>query len=120
MAEWIAEDDIENLSPSSAQNLHRIHERCKRLGRLLDDLLAYSRSGKVLGEIRTVYTGELLSELSEILDPEDQYHIQATGDLPTFETYNAPFELVLNLIQNAIKHHDKPTGVIDLTCQEEG
>lgn len=121
LAEWIAEDDIENLSPSSAQNLHRIHERCQRLGRLLDDLLAYSRSGKVLGEIRTVHTGELLSELSEILDPEDQYHIQATGDIPTFETYNAPFELVLrNLIQNAIKHHHKPTGVIELSCQDEG
>lgn len=121
LAEWIAEDDIENLSPSSAQNLHRIHERCQRLGRLLDDLLTYSRSGKVLGEIREVNTDNLLKELSEILDPEDQYKIRANGNLPTFDTYNAPFELVLrNLIQNAIKHHNKPTGVIELSCEEEG
>ncbi len=117
LAEWIAEDDIENLSPSSAQNLHRIHERCQRLGRLLDDLLTYSRSGKVLGEIREVNTDNLLKELSEILDPEDQYKIRANGNLPTFDTYNAPFELVLrNLIQNAIK----PTGFNELSCEEEG
>jgi len=25
-----------------------------------------------------------------------------------------------NLIQNAIKHHNKPTGVIELSCEEEG
>lgn len=117
LAEWIAEDDLEHLSPNSAQNLERIHERCKRLGRLLDDLLTYSRSGKVLGEIREVDVKGLLDELKEILDSKDNYKIRVDGPLPIFLTYNAPFELVLrNLIQNAIKHHDRPAGNIIVQC----
>ena len=121
LAEWITEEDARNLSPKSFENLNRIHDRCQRLGRLLDDLLAYSKSGKVLGEIREVDTSQLLRELREILDPHNNYKVHHSGaiPLPSFNTYNAPFELVFrNLIQNAIKHHDQPTGNIYITCDD--
>ena len=121
LAEWITEEDAHNLSPKSFDNLNRIHDRCQRLGRLLDDLLAYSKSGKVLGEIREVDTSQLLRELREILDPHNNYKVHQSGaiPLPSFNTYNAPFELVFrNLIQNAIKHHDQPTGNIYITCDD--
>ena len=72
----------------------------------------------MLGEIREVDVKALLEEFKEILDSHDHYKIRAEGPLPIFSTYNAPFELVLrNLIQNAIKHHDQPSGNIIVQCE---
>jgi signal transduction histidine kinase len=43
------------------------------------------------------------------------------GSLPTLHTYAAPLETVLrNLVSNAIKHHDKPQGKIEISAKVKG
>jgi signal transduction histidine kinase len=47
-----------------------------------------------------------------------QIELRITDTLPVFRTRKVPLELVLrNLISNAIKHHDKPAGLIEISAK---
>ena len=121
LAQWIMDDDADNLSEDSFQNFQRLQERTKWLGELLDDLLEYSRSGRMLGDISLVDGSQLIDELDGLLNPTGAFHVMVASNapLPVFNTYSAPFKMVMrNLIDNAIKHHNKPNGVIKISCNQ--
>ena len=106
LTQWILDDDGEALSEESRMNMARLQKRCRKLSRLLDDLLEYSRSGRVLGDITLVDANQLIHELDELLNPTGKFSISISPDnsLPVFKTYKAPFEMILrNLINNSIK-----------------
>ena len=55
-----------------------------------------------------------------MLNPPSGFSVNAAGKLPTFSTQRVPLELVLrNLIQNAIKHHDRADGHVTVSVREE-
>ena len=119
LAQWVLDDDGENVSEDSLLNLQRLQGRIRWLGELLDDLLEYSRSGRVYGDITLVDCGKLVEELDGVLNPSGAFDIvvAANAPLPVFNTYSAPFKMVMrNLIDNAIKHHHKPAGTIKVSC----
>ena len=59
-----------------------------------------------------------VTDIFEMTSPEKQIRLQAATDLPVLQTRKVPLELVLrNLINNAIKHHDKPEGVIAVSAR---
>ena len=64
----------------------------------------------------------LLLEVSEDLDIPNGFSVSLPGEMPTIETVRAPLQSVfLNLIGNAIKHHDRGQGCIEIAVQvDEG
>ena len=119
LVDWLRED-LEGTEIGDVQeNLGLLKQRTGRLARLLDDLLAYSRAGRKVGDIRRVDTRELVQDIATLLQPEQVMRIEADDSLPTMTAFPAPLEQVLrNLINNAIKHHPTGEGYVKVSAQQ--
>jgi signal transduction histidine kinase len=121
LTNWIEEDLADKLDGSTRDYFHLLKNRVARLEKLLDDLLAYSRVGRKHGDIRQVDIKALVEELIVLLNPRPGISVVCETGLPVFNTLAVPLEQVLrNLIDNAIKHHDKPEGVITVSARGRG
>jgi PAS domain S-box-containing protein len=118
---WLAEDLADYQQGDVQENLKLLRTRTTRLNRLLDDLLAYSRVGRRVGEISEVNLGEMVEDIWSLSMPPPGFRVEIIGTLPTFTTYRGPLEQVLrNLIGNAIKHHPGPQGRITVSAEDHG
>jgi len=121
LAEWLREDLCDYEEGEVQENLALLKKRTGRLNRLLDDLLAYSRSGRQVGDLRRVDTREMAEDIGTILGGPATLRVIADESLPVLTTYHAPLEQVLrNLINNAIKHHPTGEGQIRVSAQDRG
>jgi len=119
LATWITED-IDDPD-ATAGHLSMMTQRIKRMEKLLDDLLSYSRIGRQRMVARSVDTGDLVQVLFDMATPPEGFHLRVAGNMPVFLTMEAPFELVIrNLINNAVKHHDKTDGTITVSSTDAG
>jgi len=118
---WLAEDLVGYREGDVQENLGLLQARTARLNRLLDDLLAYSRVGRRVGEFCEVDVGELIGDVWSLSAPPPGFRIETAGELPTFATFRAPLEQVLrNLIGNAVKHHPGPEGRVTVSAEDKG
>lgn len=121
LATWITEDAAAVLPESSQVHLHKLRGRIKRMDKLLDDLLAYSRIGRYAYPIDVVDTRQLLQDLIELMAPPPGFSFTLDEQLPILTTARTPLETVLrNLISNAIKHHNSTSGHISITVRDLG
>jgi signal transduction histidine kinase len=121
LARWIEEDNVGALQERSKRHIEQMQQRVTRLERLLDDLLQYSRAGRMRGEIVPVDTTALLRDTITLLAPPPGFTFALGERLPAFVTAKVPLETVFrNLINNAIKHHDRADGRIQVDCHENG
>ena len=119
LMQWIDEDCSQHFDEESKSNFELVKKRCDRLDRLLVELLNYSRIGVSHGTMKEVDIGTVWKDFGQLLDPENRYKVRSLGMLPKFITLNAPLELLIrNLLDNAIKHHDKPEGNILLSAED--
>ncbi len=103
MARQLEAGHVEDLQ----DDLERIQKAARRMHKLLDGLLVLSRSGKLSGPKQQVDMGALAAEVVEIM----QGQIDASGAEITVAPELPPahgdpvrlFELVQNLLENAIK-----------------
>ncbi|HEY6527512.1 MAG TPA: PAS domain S-box protein [Cellvibrionaceae bacterium] len=108
LAGWIAEDLEDKLDESTQKHLTLMQSRIKRMEKLLDDLLEYSRAGRHSGEQTLVDTRLLVQDIVELFGATQTIHINYLSPMPVFETHKVPLEVVFrNLIGNAIKHHPR-------------
>lgn len=121
LAQWIEEDAAAVLPKESKGHLAKLHSRVKRMGRLIDDLLTYSRAGRHLHKPEWVDTAKLVDDLRFFLAPPHGFRIEILGALPKIYTERVPLETVLrNLIDNAVKHHHQPEqGVLQISAQAQ-
>jgi PAS domain S-box-containing protein len=119
LASWIEEDVEDNASEETKSHLALLQSRTARLEKLLDDLLTYSRIGNHLGDIEQTDVRELVQTLFQLLDPPPEFELKLDDQLPIFNTLSTPLEVIFrNLIGNAIKHHDRPNGIISISAIE--
>ncbi|MEJ6077596.1 CHASE domain-containing protein [Vibrio sp. 1-Bac 57] len=118
LASWIEEDCEELLPDDSKKHLVLLRQRSKRMLKLLDDLLTYSRLNLATITNNKVNLAEKAQDILSLLETNDNFTCIAPNidiNIP-----QAPFEIVLrNLISNSIKHHDKATGQIILSYTEK-
>lgn len=121
LAQWIEEDMPDGLPDEVSEHLRMMQSRIFRMEGLLDDLLAYSRVGRIEGDIVAVDVAELCRDLFDLLAPPAGFRLELGEGLPAFSTLVTPFTLVLrNLIGNAIKHRARDEGTVAVSAQEEG
>ncbi|HEY3299637.1 MAG TPA: PAS domain S-box protein [Methylophilaceae bacterium] len=115
ISQWIEEDLNNGNSASIPDHMNLLRGRLRRMEHLLDDLLAYSRAGRMEGGMSQVNLGVLAQNVFEMQAPPDGFILTLGDGLPTFTTLVTPLEQVLrNLFTNAIKHHDRSSGVLNL------
>ncbi len=121
LVEWIVED-LGGAEPQEvSRNLGRIRDRIHRLERVIDDLLAYARAGTAFTDALQVDLEELLGGILELLPRPAGFIVSLQINAQPFVTNKTPLESVLrNLIDNAFRHHDLPTGHIAIGVADVG
>jgi PAS domain S-box-containing protein len=120
--EWLQED-LEGYKEGDVQeNLNLLGQRTGRLSQLLDDLLAYSRAGRKVGDVKQIQLDEFVKDIAILIGPPEGMQIIAGENMPSLNTHHAALETVLrNLMSNAIKHHPDPAnGHIEVSCMDQG
>lgn len=121
LSEWLEDDLGPKLDADNKHNLQLLRSRVQRMQRLVDDLLTYSRATRLPHPAQSVGVSKLLDDVVFMLNPPDGFTIDYAKDLPTIHTARAPLEQVLsNLIGNAIKHHDRAAGRVQVTLRDLG
>jgi PAS domain S-box-containing protein len=120
MAHWLIEDYSAQLPEEARRDLNLMQQRVQRMDRLLEDLLQYSRAGRADGKTGRVASRGLVAEVVDLLAPPEGFTV-SIGEMPDLCTQRAPLEQVLrNLIGNAIKHHDRRDGRVEVWGREDG
>ncbi len=121
LACWTLEDAGDRLPAEARSNLEKLLSRVNRLSQLQTDLLDYSRAGKVEGDLALVDMRAMIDDLAELLDPDRRFPIALAGDITPMVTYVTPLrQILINLISNAIKHHDRKQGQLKLQLAQQG
>ena len=121
LAQWTIEDGGESLPDVCKDHLNKLMDRAKRLSALQNDLLDYSRAGSGDHNLGDFNLAAQIAELTEMLDAEHRFAVVVEGDSVSGATYLTPLRQVLmNLISNAIKHHDLEQGRIAISAERKG
>jgi len=119
LSTWIEEDIAAHEFSEVGNHTKLLRNRIQRMEKLLDDLLIFYRAGKIDGNETAIDIRSMAEELFEIQNTKSGLHLKLDNTLPIFSTLSTPFEQVLrNLISNAIKHHDRDQGFIQINCKD--
>ncbi|MEM9494716.1 MAG: PAS domain-containing protein [Pseudomonadota bacterium] len=119
LAEWIEEDLGDDAPEDVSKNLSLLRNRVNRMDKLLSDILAYSRAGKRDADPEPVDCQDLFREIVEWVNPKPGFTVTAETDLPTITITSTLLEqTLLNLISNAVKHHDRDEGKVTVSYHD--
>jgi two-component system sensor kinase FixL len=116
-SKWLEEDLAEHLTDEMRENMQMLRGRVKRMDKLLNDLLAYSRIGrKTDAEFSEIVPGSaLMADVLTMVSPPAGFSIMVDPAFDDLPVCRMPLQQILmNLISNAIKHHDRKTGRIEV------
>ena len=122
-SKWLEEDLQEHLSGENRENINLLRGRVHRMETLLDDLLEYSRIGRTEDDrYRETLPGDaLMTDILGLISPPEGFKVVVSAAFANIRVRRMPLQQILiNLIGNAIKHHDKQQGVIELTVEDAG
>lgn len=119
LSQWIEEDLEDKLDADTRQNMNLLRSRVQRMNNFIDGLLEYSRAGENR-EKTTVDVGLMLREILDAIAPPPSFAIEVGENMPVLSTEALPLQQVFsNLISNAIKHHPRNDGKINISAIEK-
>lgn len=119
LTQWITEDLSGQLPEENQSQLVLLFQRVQRLELLIDGLLEYSRVGRGKVSTESVDVGQLLCEIVDSLVVPDTFVIEFPRKMPTLVTKRLLLNQVFsNLISNAIKHHNRPDGRVEISVTQ--
>jgi len=121
LSEWIEEDLGAQLPSENKHQLELLRSRVHRMESLIGGLLEYSRVGRRERQVEVVDVDILLAEIVDSLSPPESFTVVLPDNPPTLTTNRTALSQVFaNLINNAIKHHDRDDGKIQVTAEDRG
>ena len=116
---WVEEDMGGQLPTNVQEYLMMMRVRVHRMENLINGILALARIGRTGQVEETVDVNELLVEVVDMLTPGNRFTVDVQENLPVLYTIRIQLQQVFsNLISNAIKYHDKETGLITVRHHE--
>ncbi|WP_300036414.1 HAMP domain-containing sensor histidine kinase [uncultured Roseobacter sp.] len=123
LPQWIEEDLVEagfRVEGPIAQNIELMNRHTGRLDRMLVDLLAFSRVGR-MQEVVAVDLGEALNEVLDEVSIPGSFEITSAFDCSHIHVGERDILTLLTaLVSNAAKHHDREAGKITVSAHGEG
>ena len=117
---WIIEDCKDTLRFESQEHLQQLGERARRMSRLIDGVLAYSRVGRTQSTFEPVDTSAVVEEVVDTLGPPGGITVRVEGALPAVEFDRTQLTQILqNLIQNGVQHIGRQSGEVVVSGREE-
>lgn len=123
LSQWIEEDLADALRGETKRHMDDLQKRVRRMEKLLDDMLEYARIGRKAqtGESETIAGKTLVEDVIGLVAAPREFSIQANEGFERINVKRMPLQQVLcNLVQNAVKHHDKDAGTIVMDVEDSG
>ncbi|MBI1386418.1 MAG: hypothetical protein GC150_16035 [Rhizobiales bacterium] len=109
------------------QDHRRLQRQVALMSEMITGLLSYARGTSDLELVEEVDTHRLISRIVDGLevaigqDGDAGITFRIAGDWPMIETVPDALDVVLrNLVSNAVKHHDRATGLVRISAQRVG
>ena len=119
LADWIEHDYAPCIDEQGRQSLALMQERVTRMTHLIDGILRYAEIGHGEPAFEPVDMQTLVTEVIEQVAPPAHVSVSVEGVLPSLPCDRVRLtQVFLNLISNAVKCSDKPTGEIRITAVE--
>jgi signal transduction histidine kinase len=122
-ARILLEEHAPNLPPEGQELVSDVRRNAQKMGQLVDDLLAFSRLGRLAFQRRPISPAVLVREVLEDLRPErEARRIEVVvGDLPACHADPALLKQVwANLLGNAFKYTRKHDPArVEVGCREQ-
>lgn len=117
----IIEDELgENKNNEISQCIEMVKDASERSKRIIDGILEYSRIGLTNLDMKEIDIGKICTELATQYGSKNKVEITIQGKLPIVIYAEIPMiQIFDNLINNAIKHNNKPTCKIEISCKEK-
>lgn len=121
LSKWIYADAMEVLPEDSRENLQEMRVRVKRMERLLDDLLTYSRAKQDSGDIEKIDTEQIVWQSQQLIDWPADMTLCIDNELPTIHSFRLPLERIFqNLMTNATKYRTDCDSKVVVSCTDLG
>ncbi|WP_319531856.1 CheR family methyltransferase [uncultured Cohaesibacter sp.] len=118
-ATWIEEDVNPQTRQEIQAHIDRLKDQITHLGSLISDLTDYSRAGSDIQDEETINLAAELKGIFEVIGQREGITLDVAGLGRSLKTHRAPIMLVFrNLIENAVKYHDKDEGLIRVKQSE--
>ncbi len=119
LAQQLAADPSTEHDTGLRQRLSEIEIQSQRMSHMLSALLDYSSLGRKYEALEEVDSQTLIASIIQSL-PKTGIVVQLDGIWPRLTTLATLLDLILrNLIDNALKHHDRLNGMITVSCADQ-
>ncbi|HEY8189906.1 MAG TPA: ATP-binding protein, partial [Micavibrio sp.] len=121
LAKWILEDLSAVMTDDAREKMDLLRGRVSRLEMLLEDILQYSRAGRIADDPVEINTAKMIRQLMEDRPLPEGFRLELPKEMPVVISSHTPLEQIfMNLISNACKHHDRTDGVIRIEAIDRG
>jgi signal transduction histidine kinase len=119
LSTWIVKDYQDHLDEEGKEKLRLLIGRTQRMHELIEGVLEYSRVGRVQERTQEVDLNMILPEIVDSLLNKDNITISIQEDFPVVAGEPVRLRQVFqNLIENAIKYHNKTNGWIRVEYED--
>lgn len=99
------------------ERLALVTTQARRMSSMLSGLLDYSSVGRKAIALEEVDTFAIAKSIAASIPHGTGITVSVNGEWPVFTNLKAPLDLVIrNLVDNAVKHHDREHGRVEITC----
>ncbi|MCG6861356.1 MAG: CHASE domain-containing protein, partial [Chromatiaceae bacterium] len=121
LAGWLKDDLQGKLTAETSEQIELLRDRVARMHALVEGLLEHSRIGRSPGSVEEVDTGVLVADTIDSLAPPRGFEVAVQPDMPVLYTDKLQLgQVFANLIGNAINHHDRKKGIIQVSGEDLG
>lgn len=114
------EELAQGQATQASQTLSTVDPRIRRLFGMIDGVLRVTTAAR-RGEASPVDLGTVVRDVLDSLSLPDGFRVHVAPDLPVvLGTRTALAQVFQNLVDNAVKHHDRPAGRIDIGWRDTG
>ena len=121
LSRWIEEDLGEKIDAENQDRLQKLRGRVARMENMLNGLLQYSRAGQSVTSTEKLSAAALLEDIIETINVPEGFKVNIDENLKDISIARMPLEQIFhNLVNNAIKHHDRSEGEIRISAEQKG
>jgi signal transduction histidine kinase/CheY-like chemotaxis protein len=118
---WVLEDLAGAINPDLQKKFDLMTSRVHGMEVLLNDLLQYAQIGRVESNPTTVCIEEILRDIINELEIPIDFKIHIAPEMPKLVAdYRGLRQVFINLIENAVKHHTRSDGRVEIAATREG